>query len=65
MANIPDPKPPRVTGDTVGPNWPGTVNPGFDNPYRDKGGDTVGAGDYAGRKKSDTPSPWAMAWPWR
>ena len=58
MADIRKPKDPQVTDDTVGPNWPGTTDPGFGDQYRDKGGDTVPAGDYAGRREPKKIMPW-------
>lgn len=55
---IKEPRNPRPTGDTRGPNFPSSVDPGFDNPMRDKGGDTAGAGDVAGRKPAQKPGWW-------
>ena len=69
MPNIRPPRDPRPTGDVKGPNEPANVDPGFNNPYRDTGGDTVGAGDWAGRKpvvKRDIwgyPIPEVKIWP--
>ena len=51
MPNIKQPRVPRPSEDVKGPNHPETVNPSFNDPYRDKDGDTVGAGDYAGRQR--------------
>lgn len=60
MPTIRPPRDPQPTEDTRGPNHPSTVDPGFDSPYRDKGGDTVGPGDFAGRKRRRDPAQW----PW-
>lgn len=61
MTQIRPPKNPSATDDVIGPNWPGTVDPGFGNPSRDTTGDTVGAGDYAGRRRAPSRDEWG--WP--
>lgn len=55
---IKPPRDPKPTGDVRGPNFPSSVDPGFNDPYRDKSGDTVGAGDHAGRKPMQKRNPW-------
>lgn len=59
-----EPRQPNVSGDTIGPNSPNRIDP-MPGDYR--GGDTVGAGDRAGRKRSRTippdeysPPPWPV-----
>lgn len=61
MATIKTPRDPRPSDDTCGPNFPSSIDPGFNDPYRNKGGDTVGAGDFAGRRKAEPRDPWG--WP--
>ena len=63
MPNMRPPRDPRVSGDTVGPNHPDTVRPNFDNPYRDKGGDVAGPGDFAGRKRPQQYPPYQYPGP--
>lgn len=60
MPTIKQPRNPKPSDDVKGPNFPGSIDPGFDNPYRNPSGDVSGPGDHAGRK----PVP-ADPWPWR
>lgn len=55
MPTIRQPRNPRVSGETVGPNSPDTVNPNFDSPYRDPGGDVGGPGRVTGRADKEKP----------
>ena len=57
---IKPPRGPKISGDTIGPNAPGTVDPGFNDPYRNPAGDTVGDGDFAGRKKERPRDPYGF-----
>lgn len=64
MPKMREPMVPTPTGDTVGPNSPNRIDPIFDG---DRCGDTAGAGDRAGRKRSipippnqPSPPPWPV-----
>lgn len=58
MPTIPPPRNPKPSGDVRGPNHPATVDPGFDDPFRDRGGDVGRVGRVAGRKPVQPRMPW-------
>ena len=39
------------TDEVRGPNWVGTTDPGFEDAYRNKGGDVGSTTDYVGKKR--------------
>jgi hypothetical protein len=58
MANIRTPGAPRATDDTRGPNAPMTIDPGFDDPFRNPAGDVGSPRDYAGKRRDKLPDPY-------
>ena len=52
---IGQPRNPRVSDETRGPNSPDTVDPGFNNPYRNPKGDVGGPGRVTGRETEREP----------
>lgn len=58
MATIKTPRNPHATDDTRGPNAPATIDPGFDDPFRNPGGDVARPGGYAGKRYDKLPDPW-------
>lgn len=49
MSTIKTPKDPTPSNEVMGPNWPGTIDPGFNDEFRDPGGDVGKPGRVAGR----------------
>ncbi len=60
MSTIKPPKDPKPSDDVVGPNFPGSVDPGFDDPYRDPGGDVGRVGRVAGRRPMKPRDRWGF-----
>ncbi len=50
MPTMKPPRDPRVSGETVGPNSPDTVDPRFGDEWRDRGGDVGRVGRVTGRE---------------
>ena len=63
MPNIPPPRNPKTSDDVRGPNSPGTVDPGFNDPFRNPGGDVGRVGRVTGRRPAETRDPYG--WPIR
>ena len=48
---------PQPTEDVRGPNFPESVDPGFDDAYRNPRGDVGSVRDFVGQKPEKKPGP--------